>query len=260
MNKNIYLTKLNFLTLIFGLLITSSCSFKNSSRILQYPKSFNLDTLKTVAVFNNQINYSEYKIKPYDKISIKNLQDASLLGSRDATVGSLQINYQVNSQGDIILPVIGDVKIAGLNKEEAKDKIEKLYSESLFKDPIIELTINSLKVTLLGAFTTEGNFELENEKTDLIDLIGKAGGISDEANIKNIRIIRGNREKPELIVADLSNINTLSNAKLILQDGDIIIAERNKFVLITKNLSGILSIASVAFLVLNSYLIIKSIN
>jgi polysaccharide export outer membrane protein len=260
MNKNIYLTKLNFLTLIVGLLITSSCSFKNSSRILQYPKSFNLDTLKTVAVFNDQINYNEYKIKPYDKISIKNLQDPELLGSRNVSIGTLQINYKVNSQGQITLPVIGDVKIAGLNKEEAKDKIQKLYSETLFKDPIIELTINSLKVTMLGAFNIEGNFELENEKTDLIDLIGKVGGISDEANIKKIRIIRGNREKPELIVADLSNINTLANKKLILQDGDIIIAERNKFALVTQNLVGIINIVSIATLLLNTYIIVKSLK
>jgi polysaccharide export outer membrane protein len=205
-------------------------------------------------------NYTEYKIRPYDKISIKNLQDPDLLGSRNVTVGTLLVSYQVNTAGEIILPVIGTVKVEGLNKEQAKDKIEKLYSETLFKNPIIELTINSLKVTLLGAFTAEGNFILENPRTDLIDMIGKAGGISDEANVKKIRIIRGKRDNPELIVVDLSNINTLSNSKLILQDGDIIIAEKNKFALFSKNLSGILTIASVATLLLNSYLIIKSIK
>jgi polysaccharide export outer membrane protein len=260
MKGDIYLKKQNILFLFIFTAIISSCSFRNSSRILQYPKSFNIDTLKTVAVLNNQPSYSEYKIKPYDKISIKNLQDPTLLGSRDVAVGTLQINYKVNSNGEITLPVIGDVMVAGLNKEDAKNKIEKLYTEQLFKDPIIELTINSLKVTLLGAFNLEGNFELENEKTDLIEMIGKAGGISDETNIKKIRIIRGNRENPELIVADLSNINTLRSPKLILQDGDIIIAERNKFSVITKNLNGIISIASVATLILNSYIIIKSIN
>jgi polysaccharide export outer membrane protein len=260
MNKNIYLKKITYLTLIFGLLITSSCSVRNSSRILEYPKNFNTDSLKTVLVYNNQINYTEYKIKPFDDISIKNLQDPTLLGARDVSIGNLQIKYQVDRYGEIILPVIGNLKIEGLNKQEAKDKIQKLYSEQLFKDPIIELTINSLKVTLLGAFKTEGNFALENEKTDLIDIIGLAGGISEDTNIKNIRIIRGNREKPELIIADLSNINTLSNAKLTLQDGDIIIAERNKFALANKNLTGILSIASIVTLILNTYLVIQNIK
>ncbi len=243
-----------------GYLFLSSCSSKDASRILTYPKSFNTDTLKTVAVFNNQNTYSEYKIKPYDKISIKNLQDPELLGSRNVSLSTLQARYEVDSKGEIVLPVIGAVKIAGLNKEQAKDKIEKLYGETLFKNPIIELTINSLKVTMLGAFKTEGNFDLENEKIDLIDMIGKAGGISEEANVKKIRIIRGNRENPELIVANLSNINTLANPKLKLQDGDIIIAERNKFAVFSKNLTGITAIASIGILLLNTYIILKNIK
>lgn len=261
MMKIDFLLSKKYIPFVFiGFLILSSCSSKDASRLLTYPKSFNTDTLKTVAVFNNQNTYSEYKIKPYDKISIKNLQDPELLGARNVSLGTLNVSYQVNSIGEIVLPVIGAVKVEGLNKEQAKDKIEKLYGETLFKNPIIEITINNLKVTMLGAFKTEGNFELENQKIDLIDMIGKAGGISDEANVKKIRIIRGNRQKPELIVADLSNINTLSNPKLTLQDGDIIIAERNKFAVFSKNLIGIISIASIATLLLNTYIILKSIK
>ncbi|HTN20017.1 MAG TPA: polysaccharide biosynthesis/export family protein [Pelobium sp.] len=260
MNGSIYrLKNLTFLFLL-GVVLMSSCSYKNSSRILQYPKSFNTDTLKTIAVFNGQNNYSEYRIKTYDKISVKNLQDPELLGSRLGTPTELRVSYDVNQNGEIILPALGSVKVLGLTKEQARDKIQKLYGEALFKDPIIELTINTLKVTMLGAFTSEGNFVLENQKIDLMDMVGKVGGISDDANVKNIRIIRGNRANPELIVVDLSNINTLSNPKLILQDGDIIIAERNKFAVLSKNVAPITSITSIAFLLLNTYILIKNIN
>ncbi len=260
MNGNIYrLKNLSFFWLL-AVVLMSSCSYKNSSRILQYPKSFNSDTLKTVAVFNNQSTYSEYRIKPFDKIIIKNLQDPELLGARSGSTGDLRINYEVNQNGEIVLPALGNVSIVGLNKQQATDKIQKLYGEALFKDPIIELTINSLKVTMLGAFNSEGNFMLENQKTDLVDMIGVAGGVSDEANIKKIRIIRGNRNNPELIIADLSKVNTLSSPKLILQDGDIIIAEQNKLAVISKNILPINALASIAILALNTYLIIRNIK
>jgi polysaccharide export outer membrane protein len=260
MNGAYYRLNYSLPFLLLFIVFFCSCSTRNPSRILKYPSSFKTDTLKTVAVYNNQNSYPEYRIKPFDKISIKNLQDPELLGARNVSLGNTQLKYEVDSKGEIILPVIGSVKIEGLTKEQAKEKIQKLYGETLFKDPIIELTINNLKVTMLGAFKTEGNFELENEKTDLIDMIGLAGGIADDANVKNIRIIRGNREKPELIMADLSNINTLSNPKLTLQDGDIIIAERNKFSIFSQNLNGIISIASIATLLLNTYIILKSIK
>jgi polysaccharide export outer membrane protein len=248
--------------LFFGVIIffLPSCAYKNSTGLLKYPDSFKTDTLKTVAVFNNQNSYPEYRIKVFDKISIQNLQDPELLGSKFGSSGDLKINYEVNSEGNILLPALGTVKVSGLTKEEARNKIQKLYGETLFKDPIIELNINNLKVTLLGAFASEGNFLLANQKTDLIDVIGLAGGIADDANVKKIRIIRGNRAQPELIIADLSNINTLANSKLTLQDGDVIIAERNKFSLFSKNIAPITAIASVGILLLNTYIIIRSIK
>lgn len=260
MNGNIYRLKNLSLLCLLAVVLMSSCSFKNSSRILRYPKSFNTDTLRTVAVFNGQETYSEYRIKVSDKLSVRNLQDPELLGSRLGTPTELRVTYDVNKDGTIILPALGSVKVVGLTREEARDEIQRLYGERLFKDPIIDLTINSLKITMLGAFNSEGNFVLENQTIDLLDMVGKAGGIADDANIKKIRIIRGNRENPELIVADLSNINTLSSPKLVLQDGDIIIAERNKFSVLTKNISPISSLTSMAFLVINTFILIKSIN
>ncbi len=94
----------------------------------------------------------------------------------------------------------------------------------------------------------------------MIDIIGKAGGILDDANIKTIRIIRGDRSNPELIMVNLGNINTLSDPKLKLQDGDIIIAEKTRFSSITKDLISFNTIASLGILFLNAYLIVRSLK
>ena len=166
----------------------------------------------------------------------------------------------MNKEGEIILPVIGNVLIGGLNRQEAQNKIQQLYAVSLFKNPIIELRINSLQVTLLGAFNTPGNLILDNEDYDLIDIIGKAGGVSDNANIKQIRIIRGNRANPELILVNLTNVNTLASPKLKLQDGDIIIVEDNKFSVFIKGVQNFNNISSIGLIFLNAYLIIRSLR
>ena len=228
--------------------------------LLKFPKSFNADTLKTIIVANPTVNYQEYKIKAFDLISVRNLQDPTLIGSRVGEAGLSIYNYRVTKEGIIILPVIGNVKISGLNRIEAQNKIQELYASSLFKDPIIELRINSLKVTLLGAFNTQGNLILENEDFDLIDIIGQAGGVTDNTNIRNIRIIRGDRSNPELIVVNLADINTLSSPKLKLQDGDIIIAEQTKFSEFLRGAQNFNTLSSIGFLFLNIYLIIYSLK
>jgi len=249
---------LPFLIIIASLL--GSCSSRNSTMLLKYPKSFNIDTLKTIAVNNPNNSYPEYKIKPFDIISVRNLQDPELLGSRFGEIGNLTFTYRVDKEGEIILPVLGNVKIIGLNQEEARQKIQELYTNSLFKNPIIELTINSLKITLLGAFNREGNFTINNDDTDLIDIIGLAGGFTDDVSVKYIRIIRGDRADPELIVVNLGNVNSLNSPKLKLQDGDIIIAEKSKLATLFKNISTFSTIATIGLVVLNTIVVVQSLK
>ena len=246
-----------YLLIVF---VLSACSPQNSRNFLKFPKSFKSDSLKTIIVANPTINYQEYKIKAFDLISIRNLQDVTLLGSRIGDAGLQLYNYKVNKDGEIILPVIGNVLVSGLNRQEAQNKIQQLYAVSLFKNPIIELRINSLEVTLLGAFNAPGNIILDNEDYDLIDIIGKVGGVSDDANIKQIRIIRGNRANPELILVNLADVNTLASPKLKLQDGDIIIAEDNKFSVFIKGVQNFNNISSIGLIFLNAYLIIRSLR
>ena len=239
-----------YLLIVF---VLSACSPQNSRNFLKFPKSFKSDSLKTIIVANPTINYQEYKIKAFDLISIRNLQDVTLLGSRIGDAGLQLYNYKVNKDGEIILPVIGNVLVSGLNRQEAQNKIQQLYAVSLFKNPIIELRINSLQVTLLGAFKTPGNIILDNEDYDLIDIIGKAGGVSDDANIKQIRIIRGDRANPELILVNLANVNTLASTKLKLQDGDIIIAENTNFSVFLSGIQNFNAISSIGLVLLNFY-------
>ncbi|RZJ79264.1 MAG: hypothetical protein EOO47_11330 [Flavobacterium sp.] len=103
-----------------------------------------------------------------------------------------------------------------------------LYKTKLLKDPIIDLSVVNLKVTLLGEFSKQGNFLLERENTTLIDIIGEAGGITKTADPKSLKIIRGDRSNPELIYVNLSDINSLASKKLTLQNNDIIILQQTR--------------------------------
>jgi len=189
------------------------------------------DSIKSVYVVNSTDSESIlYRIKPNDLLAVRNLQDIRYIsapadGNSNITTGTGNITYRVEADGTVALPVIGKVEVAGLKRSEAAEKIQAMYEKSLLKDPIIDVSIVNLKVTMLGEFTSQGNFLLEKDNTSLVEMIGQAGGISSRADPKKLKIIRGDPQDPEIIYVNLKDINSLASKKLILQNNDIIYLE-----------------------------------
>jgi polysaccharide export outer membrane protein len=262
MKGDSYLKIKNILYLLIFAVTISSCSYKGKNQLFKEEKILSEDSLKTVYVSNPTNKYDTYTIRPYDVIFIRNLQDPSLIGgeSSSASTNSKDANFSVEPEGYVNLPVIGKVFVVGLTRLQAAAKIEELYKQKLFNDPIIELKIASLKVTLLGEIGAPGNYLLEKENYDLIDIIGEAGGIKEKADPKNVRIIRGDRKNPEVIYANLTNINTLKSDKLKLMDGDIIIFQKQKFYERFDKLQSYIIITSIAVTLLNTYVILRNIK
>lgn len=237
--KKIYLHNI-CLILLLTVFFLSACSYKQQHVL------FKTDVATAAPLYNQGLasGNSAYKIGPDDLLQIRNLQNISYIANEQpSATGTTAPAYQVEEDGTVALPVIGRVMISGLTRFQAARKIELLYKEKLLKDPIIDLKIINLKVTLLGEIRTQGNYLLLKDKTSLVDIIGEAGGLTDKANEKNIKIIRGDKAHPQIIMADLNDIRTLANPELNLQNNDIIyIAQNNRTVRndATQNLSSII--------------------
>jgi polysaccharide export outer membrane protein len=250
-----------FVFLTFSLLsVLSSCSYKQDQLLFQQKQGFDSisNTTPTPTV--------RYHIQPQDILQIRNLQNISyIIGDAPAATSasggsagnSLQgQDFQVEEDGSVALPVIGRVQVEGLTRQEAANKIEEMYKKSLLKDPIIELKIVNLKITILGEIKSPGNYLLVKDKTTLIELIGQAGGLTDKANERNVEIIRGDPAHPIVKRIDLSNIRSLSDPAGILQNGDIIYIAENKRAIQTDKITTFSTIIQPALIVLNTILII----
>ena len=208
------------------LMLCSACSSRYQNALLTSKTDMLADTIKTVFAINSSAgNADVYRIRPDDILAVRNLQGLAFISSGEGTAASAPTSFRVEADGGVVLPVLGKVMVAGLSRAEARQKIQDAYKQSLLKDPIIELSIVNLKVTLLGEFGSQGQFLLEDDHTSLMDIIGKAGGISAKADPKTLKIIRGDRSNPEIIYINLKNINSLGNPKLILQNNDILYIE-----------------------------------
>ena len=255
------------ITAFISLIVTlSSCSLKQQ-QLLFKERGPNPDSLSAV-LKNSGNGTSDYRIRSQDILQIRNLQNIKYIveetpttqsNSGNTTISQQGQTYQVEDDGDVALPVIGRVHVAGLTRSEAMKLIEEDYRKDVLKDPIIDLRIINLKVTLLGEVKTQGNFPLIKDKTSLIEMIGEAGGLTEKANEKNIKIIRGDPKSPQITEVDLSKTGTLADPRLILQNNDIIYIAENKRAVKNDQLQNFNTTVQPVLLLLNTALIIYTL-
>lgn len=249
--------------LIIGMFFAlTSCSNKQYQTLFEQKNAINDSLAK-----NSITDFSYYRIKPQDILQVKNLQSSkSIVDDAPVSVGIAGGNaatgqtYQVEEDGTVALPVIGRVPVVGLTRHEAEKTIEGIYRAKLLKDPIIEVIITNLKVTLLGEVHAQGNYPLVKDKTTLVDIIGAAGGLTDKANEKNIKIIHGTDKNAKVTIIDLNNIQSIYDTNSILQNGDIVYIAQNKRAVRVDNLQNFSLIVQPALIIFNAVLIIITLS
>jgi len=149
----------------------------------------------------------EYNIKPYDNlyVSIKTLnpEQNQLFEGNTAIAGyqagtdqmygtnvSQYINgYQVNSLGTISLPILGSIEVVGLTIKQISEKVLKKSLEFL-KDPTIKVKLLSFKFNVDGEIKSPGVYYSYNERLNILEAISMANGVTDNAKVKKVMVVR----------------------------------------------------------------------
>jgi len=136
--------------------------------------------------------------------------------------------YIVDTEGCISFPVIGKVKVAGLQHSEAvrllSDKISPYLS-----DPIINLQILSFNVSVLGEVLKQGLIPVENEKITVFEALAAAGDMTIYGDRRHVKLIRNNIDGvPEIHELDLTQASIIQSPYYYLQQNDVLYVEPNK--------------------------------
>ncbi|MBI5633659.1 MAG: SLBB domain-containing protein [Nitrospirae bacterium] len=136
---------------------------------------------------------------------------------------------RVSGDGSLMLPLIGDVKLAGLSVEQAAKKISLLLSDGYIMDPKVSVFVvefRSRKVMIMGQVFRPGVFTLSGNTT-FLELLTLAGGLTkeagDKATIKR-KSLEAGREGEGLITIDLRKLIEQGDASrdVTLMDNDSI--------------------------------------
>ena len=135
-----------------------------------------------------------------------------------------RFNYLVQIDGEIKLPMIGKIPIAGLTIDEAEKKLERLF-DKFYKNSFVKLAFENKRVVVLGGVNGGQLIPLTNQNMTLVEVIALAGGVNFGSKAHNIRLIRGKLSNPTVFQINLSTIDGMKQSIVPVEPGDIIYVE-----------------------------------
>lgn len=148
-------------------------------------------------------------------------------GSNNAFGLAQQQTYLVDTNGEIDFPVLGKLKIGGLNRNELINFLTEKIDPDYVKNPNINVRISNYKVTVLGDVRLPGTYPIPNERITILEALGLAGDLNISAQRDNILVQREeNGQKIEYRVNLLSK-NIFTSPVYYLQQNDVVYVEQN---------------------------------
>lgn len=264
------------------ILFTASCS-----RYHQVPYFQDLDHTK---ISEESIdNYSPLKIQSGDLLGInvaslsaenefKSSKDR-VTGNETTSIGSPRANvpegtdnsnpnpvfgYRVNQQGEIFIPYLGKMKVAGMTTDALAAKLTPALEQYL-KQPVVSVRVLNFKISVLGDVLRPDVFSVQNERITIVEALGLAGDLNITAKRKDVILIREIDGKRQFLPVDLTSKNVFSSQYYYLQNNDVIYVQpdRTKYAptdLGYRSLNTTLAVISALGVIVTSYFLYHNSN
>ncbi|NNC86750.1 MAG: polysaccharide export protein EpsE [Bacteroidia bacterium] len=184
------------------------------------------------------ISNIEYKLAPNDIIEFSvftndgfklvDLTTAATSVSESRAGGGARpssIEFTIEPDGRVKLPIIGKVKIDGYTVPDAEKFLEGQYA-TYYNNPFVMLRVMNKRVLVFPGSGGSGTvINIANNNTTLIEALALAGGITETGKAHKIKLIKGDHRNPEVHVIDLSTIEGMTKSNMLLQANDIIYVE-----------------------------------
>jgi polysaccharide export outer membrane protein len=216
------------LSLALLIYASSGCNLLNQSIMLRTDKSYVFDSIPDTLD-------AQYKISPNDlldfrlfsKDGFKLIDITSMAQQGNFNFNRNIVQYLVEFDGMVKLPILGRIKLAGKALREAELYLQERYRD-YYNDPFVLLNVTNRRVIVFpgddGAATV---INLINNNTTLMEAMAMAGGLSANGKAQKVKLIRNfpGQDSSTVYQIDLSTIEGLKYANMVVQANDIIYVE-----------------------------------
>lgn len=179
------------------------------------------------AALNRQKANYRYRIGAGDVLNITvwshpNLTTPTMSSSINPQSKQVSNGIWVDESGYIFYPMVGKVAVRGKTLPEVQQMVTSRLSRYL-KNPQVSVNITEFRsqnVTVSGAVTEAGQLPITNIPITLLDAIGLAGGVAENADTRNIKWTHNGVDRT-VSLQDVLQYGDLSQ-NYLLSHGDIV--------------------------------------
>ena len=134
--------------------------------------------------------------------------------------------YRVDENGDIEMPVLGKLHVAGLVRTEAEELI-KAALEKQVVNPMVQVNLVNARVAVLGEVTRPGTISISHGRLTVLEALSAAGDLTPYGRRDNVLISREVDGKMEFARLDLTREDLITSPYYFLQQNDVIYVSPN---------------------------------
>ena len=210
--------------------ISMSCASKKDINYFQDTDS----ELELVTDIQNTFNFLDIQpgdildiqIKALNPESVLVFQRQSFLNVQQAQVQNRAIEgYVVGKEGNINLPIVGNIDTSNQNTQSLAKEIQKALSPYV-NNSTVNVRVLNFRVSVLGEVNNPGTFTVLEERVSLPQVLGLAGDLTINGD-RTILLIRNENGKNSHHDIDLTSAKFLQSPFYFLKQNDIVYVRPN---------------------------------
>jgi polysaccharide export outer membrane protein len=182
---------------------------------------------------------TEYRISQQDILQISVFQ-----------INDLNSAVQVSQDGNITLPLIGKVQVAGRTTYEAEQIIAGKLRQKYLQSPQVSVAVKTYgkRITVSGAVSGP-KVLADDGDTTLSQAIANAGGVAQIGNSQRVHIAKSKDQHVQDEIYNLDDIQAGKAPDPLLHGGDIVVVEQSGYKVALQSISSLLPFAIFASLI-----------
>jgi len=159
---------------------------------------------------------NDYHLAAGDKLRIEVYKDAQLSQA-----------LQVRPDGKVTLPLVGDLVAAGRTSTELRDAIASALTEYIANPTVTVIVTETMPqmIFVTGEVNKPGQFTITGNQMNILQALAMAGGLTDFANRKDIRVMRKGPAGMQTLKFNYKEALESTSEPLQLRAGDTVVVK-----------------------------------